>query len=631
MRRHSVYLAGRLALPLVCCCLPLAAADKPKGEEAPEVLPDIVVEVQRVRQAKTDIAAPVTVISPQEQAAVVGQSVVDVLRTVPGIDLRPTGSAAGMVYYNLRGANADQVLVLVDGRRVGNAQGGGTDLSDLPLGDVERIEVLRGGASALYGSDAVGGVINIVTRRGGNGKLRAKVQSGSWGTWGTSLSQGQGGRRGSYRWSVERLGQEGDFRYKDNAGKEQTRVNNSFQRNSGRLETRYSAGRWGEVEAGGELYWARRGVPGSLSWLSPSALQRDERYGAHLGHRATLVKGTTLNTRVAIQSGRRDYEDKPNFMDSRHLNHLQQAEMLAAIDTGRGRQLLFGADYRRDDVKSTDAGRRHRVTGGLFGQWDLGVGAFTLSPSVRVDAQTERKAVFTPRCGATLRVNRRLTLRAGANRSFRAPSFNDLYWPSDPWTGGNPALRPERAVELDGGLTMRLGRRGSLDVDYYNRDTVDLIAWQPDNTGKWTPQNFNRVRTQGVEVAAQAPVSLVRGLSARVSYAWLRARIKAGAPSEIGRQLYFRPEHQGTAGLRWSGRSWLVDLTATAVGDRWVNNANTNKLAGYGLLDATVRWNPSRRDELAIEVRNLLDHEHRTDPSYPVPGRELQFTAARTF
>ena len=217
-----------------CCLVGLFAlspsrAEMPAAGGATEDLPDIEVTVQRIRQAKEDVAVPVTVITPDELPVATGASVADALRTVPGFDRRPAGSDGAIEGFSLRGAKAEQVLVLIDGRRVGTAQGGGVNLGDLPLADVERIEVLRGGASALYGSDPIGGVINIVTKRGGQG-LEATLRGGSFGAIGAQASAGGSRGRAAWRWNAEYYNQDGGFTYRTTTGAWASRTNNRLLR-----------------------------------------------------------------------------------------------------------------------------------------------------------------------------------------------------------------------------------------------------------------------------------------------------------------------------------------------------------------------------------------------------------------
>lgn len=626
--------AGRCPWALVAlCALPLAAAPpQPRAQEAPEELDEVVVQVERLRQPQEDVAVPVTVITPAQLAPTAGRTVADVLASVPSLELRPNGAAAGTVGFSLRGAKAEQVLVLLNGRRVGTAQGGGVALEDLPLADVERIEVLRGGASALYGSDPIGGVINIVTKRGGDGRLRVRADYGSFDTFGLSATDGQRQARGDYRWSVEHFTQQGDFGYTDDSGVRRRRTNNSLQRNDLHLDGSYRVGA-GQFDAGVGSYTARKGVAGLVTFPSPGARQRDERYNAHVGYQRPLGRGARFSSSFGWQSSSRDYEDKLAFypVDSQHNNALLQGELLTSFDLRRGRQAALGCDWRQDYLSSTQDGQHTRQTAGLFGQYELGLGSLRLTPSVRLDGQTGQKLIVTPRLGLVLHASPRWTLRAGGNRSFRAPSFDDLYWPASATAAGNPLLAPERALELNAGVTWHPARRATLELDYFNRDTADQIVWEPGVGGRWSPQNIGRVRTQGLEFTTSAPVSFVRGLSARGSYAYLKATTHAGTPGATGRQLLLQPYHHGTLGLRYEGQRLTADLSANLAAKRYITVANTKSLPGYGVCDAGLRYRLSSGEELGCEIRNLFDHRYQTNVDYPLPGRELRVNVSRSF
>lgn len=624
-------LAGYCLLAsLALFALPLYAAEPTAG--GTEDLPDMDVTVQRVRQAKEDVAVPVTIIMPADLPAATGTSVADALRTVPGFDRRPAGSDGAIEGFSLRGAKAEQVLVLIDGRRVGTAQGGGVNLGDLPMADVERIEVLRGGASALYGSDPIGGVINIITKRGGKG-LSATLRGGSFGSVGSQLQAGGTKGRATWHWDAEYYNQDGGFTYKTTTGTWASRDNNHMLRRNLSGKASYDLGQGGVLEAGTELYRATRGVPGLVAFPSPRAFQVDERHGAWLNHKIDLAAGTHLATSLNWLDSNRDYDDRFAFFPavSHHDNRQLSGEMLATFDVAGGRQAVFGIDWRRDEINSSNDGRRHRITGGVFGQYELGLGSFTLTPSARVDWQTGQKPIFTPRVGATWRAAPNLTLRAGGNRSFRAPSFDDLYWPADSYAVGNPNLVPERAVEWNVGLGWQPWQGATLDLDYYNRDAAQLITWQPVGGGKWSPTNVGRVRFQGVETSMSTPLPGLSRWSLNGSYAYLKATTHSGSAAETGRQLIGRPFHQGSATLSYRASRFDAGLTLTAVGDRYTTAANTQRLASYATLDLTARWKCGARDELTFELRNLTNATYQAVEGYPLPGFEYRVAATRSF
>lgn len=616
---------GRAALLLALACLPL-------GAQEAEELPDIEITIQRYRQPKADAAAPVVVLDRAAIVASGGLSVRDVLAGVPGIEVRPQGAAGAQTGVSLRGSKTEQVLVLVDGRRVSHAQGGGVDLSDFPLHDVERIEVLKGGGSALYGSDPVGGVINIVTRRGGSGGVEAGLGVGSFGTWTLDLGTGDQAGRGTWRASWRQLSQVGDFEFKDDAGQRRRRQNGRLLSIDARADGSWDFGRWGELRGGFSLYHAVKGVPGRLAFPSPQARQRDFRYDVHADHRFEPAPGLELSSNLYWLEQVRDYEDPTGAfpVNANHRNYLFAAELLATTEvSGKGRAVA-GLDYRRDQVQSSTDGRHHRLTGGVFGLYEIAVGPVTLVPSLRLDGQTGQTPIVSPKLGLVAEPTRSVTVRAATGRSFRAPSFDDLYWPADAFAKGNPNLRPEHATEFELGAEWRPSRGVALGLTYHNRNANDLILWQPGLGGQWSPQNVQRVRFQGFEWTGQAPLPLA-GLSARAGYSYLKATTHSGTAAEIGRQLLGHPYHQGDAGLRYERGQWLADLHLVAVDRRYTTAANTQSLPAYATVDATLRWRPGARDELLLQARNLLDTSYRTVVDYPLPGRELRFTASRRF
>lgn len=620
-----------MKLLLLCAALAPLMVTADDGE--PEALPDIEITVQRYRQPKEDVTASVVVLGRRELDAVPGENLRDALLGIAGIDIRPQGGAGAQAGVSLRGSRTEHILVLIDGHRVNTAQGGGVDFSDLPLAEVERIEVLRGGGSALYGSDPLGGVINIVTRRGGDGSLAAKLAIGSWDTYELTLGTGRQLGWGSYRLDLQRFGQVGDFVYEDNRGGRPQRINNRLIRNSVRGGATYRFEDSGELEASFGLYHAVKGVPGRIEFPTPNAAQRDFRYDTGLGYRWFLGEDSELSARLYWQEQERDFFDPsgPFPVDANHRNRQLSAEVLGTIDTARRGRAVVGLDYRRDEIDSTTDGRHHRVTGGVFGLYEFDLGPVTVVPSVRLDGQSGQRPIFSPKFGVMGRPTRSVTLRSNVGRSFRAPSFDDLYWPEDAFARGNPGLRPEHAVEWDVAATWQPSSRTRLDLGYFNRASSDLILWQPGIGGKWMPQNLSRVRFQGIEAGFELGLPWPAGLSLSGSYSYLKATTHSGTAAEIGKQLVGQPFHHGFTELRYEQGDWLADLRVRAVGQRYTTAANTASLPSYAVVDALTRWRPEPEVELCLELRNLLNTSYRTVTDYPLPGLEIRLSAARKF
>jgi len=611
----------------------LAGLAEETGPEEPIALPDMDLTVQRYRQPKEDVAAQVVVLDRRELEATPGDTVKDVLLSVPGIDVRPQGAAGAQAGVSIRGSRTEQVLVLIDGRRVNNAQGGGVDFADLPLAELERIEILKGGGSALYGSDPVGGVINIVTRRGGEGDVDLSTELGSFGTWSIRGATGHRSGRGDWRVEVQQFDQAGDFGFEDDAGVERERQNNRTTFTQARAKGGWDFGLGGELRLDLAVYHAKKGVPGRLAFPTPNARQRDMRLEGGLSHRVQFGPGVELSGRVYGQEQERDFEDPTGAfpVNANHRNGLVAAELTSAFDVAGPARAVVGVDWRRAGVRSTTDGRHHRLTGGVYGLYEIALGPVTLVPSLRVDAQSGLPTIGTWKFATISRPAGNLTIRASAGRNFRAPSFDDLFWPADAFAVGNPALRPEHATEVELGVGWQPWQHAEVSLAYYNRNSTDLILWQPGLGGKYMPQNIASVRTQGLELAGETPLPWVDGLSARASYTYLKATTHSGSAAELGKQLVGMPHHSGAAGLRYRRGSWLADLNLNAVGERYTTAANTQTLPTYALVDALVRWQPSSRDELRLQVRNLLNTSYRTVLDYPLPGIDLRFSARRSF
>ncbi|MCA9752889.1 MAG: TonB-dependent receptor, partial [Gemmatimonadetes bacterium] len=426
------------------------------------------------------------------------------LAPVPGLRLASAGGPAAPARPSLRGSTFEQVLVLVDGRRRNVAQGGGVDLSDIPLASVESVEIARGGASALFGGDAIGGAIQVRTRAPRRTSWRVHAEAGSFEeralllTGTTELSSRWSGRA-SYR----DFGTRGDYPYRDDARGTERRVQNgdTAERHA-ELRADADLGAWSlRLDASG--LDAERGVPGSEEFPTPTARTADRQWtaGARLAQNVARPWRATVDLSWLRRShAYREPDAAFGPIDESHRNHRVELESaLERIESSSKLRLAGGGSV--DWLDSTTDGERARATVHVRARSTRDVswrGTWRATVAARVDAVEGFAPFASPRVGLEYAPDERWRWRASAGTSWRAPTFDDLFWPARATAAGNPDLRAERGRDADLGVTLRgLPRETTITVDAFLRDVTDLIQWSPGASGVWRPHNIGGARLGG--------------------------------------------------------------------------------------------------------------------------------------
>lgn len=604
---------GVLGMALGC---PLSAqADGP-------ILEPVVVTATRTPRVAARVAPSVTVISAEEIRASGARRLQEVLRDAVGVNVVETGAQGQLATASIRGSEAQQVLVLLDGIRLNSPQLGQFDLANLPvaLDQIERIEVLRGPSSALYGSNALAGVIHIVTRRP-EAEPRTSL---SWSearrdTRDVGFSASRRVGTLGYRLGASRDHSQG---HRDNSDVDRTTLDG--------LLTVELPGGFG-LEAYGYHLQKEIGVPGPRGWESPDARQHDENTSASLALTGP-VGPLALTGRGVYDRFDNTYRDPGAFLpiDDRHLAQTLGAEVQADTPI-RGQGLTLGGELYRDFLDSSANGLQDQSRWAVFGQQEV---ALTSRASalvgVRFDGHSDFRNEWSPRASLLLSPGGGSRVRASAGRAYRAPTFNDRFWPFDGFARGNPDLDPETAWEYELGVTQDLGGWGSAGLAGFRRDATDLIDWQPEDPADpfstWSPVNVGTSRIWGAEAVGTAVPHRRVGLGAQ--YAYLHA-----VDRDTRRFLPGKPRHQASA---------HVDLEAFAdlrfrLSSRYARyvSAPTRRDPAYTVFDARVSRPVYLADavtlDLTFAVDNLFDREYEINPGFPMPPRTWRAGVTATF
>ncbi len=567
----------------------------------------VVVTATAFPEEQLQVGAATTVITRKRIEQGGFRTVLEVLRSVPGIDVVRSGSDGSVTSVFLRGSNSTHTLVLVDGARVNSPFFSGYDFSALTTENVERIEIVRGPFSALYGSDALGGVIQIFTRPATSSPMgRATVEVGDAGQRQGSLffSAGAGPLAAAASYRNARVG--GD------------RTNADWREENGSLRLEGRLGEAARIALEGSILDGELGIPGPVGKETPRARGgfREERIALPVTfHPAAEHEASLLLARVASKPSFRNPDDPFGFTSSDTNARTWQAR---ASDTWQmGRQTLtalaswerwtvddessFGVNLKND--RSTLWGMGLQDTLRLGGTWIAAAG-------LRYDHHSEFGHAWSPRATlAWLSADAVWKLRASVGRAFRAPSVGELYYPFS----GNPELRPERSTAYELGAERYLPR-GRVEVALFWNQFTDLIVY---DLARFQNFNIGRARTRGVEVAWRQDVTARAAVDA--GYTYLDAQNLV-----TGERLVRRPRHRAFVGATLRPLATLaISPRLTFVGRRADGDALTFKPTedpSFLRIDLFARYDLGHVAPYA-RLENLASRRYEEANGYPAPGR----------
>ncbi|GAB3730026.1 TonB-dependent vitamin B12 receptor [Luteimonas pelagia] len=606
-----------LALALAAMALPAAAA----AQDAATDLDRVQVTATRTASTVDEALAAVEVIDRADIERSQATSLPDLLRGRAGISLVNQGGAGKLTTLFMRGAESDHVLVLVDGVRMGSATSGLVAFQDIPLEMIERVEIVRGPRSSLYGSEAIGGVIQLFTRRGREGvRTRLSAGAGSHGQAFGSAGIDVGGDAGWFG---------ADAAYRNDEGIDACRVARPSPFSGGCFIFLPEPDRDGYRNRSLSL---RAGTEGDGYAFDVRALHADGR-NAYDGDFQNLSKATQqvfgangrwqASDAVSVRAvvGRNtdasdNYLDKDGaFLDMGYFDtDRDSAGVQADVAIAAGQALTLGVDWIRDRVDSSNAfDATARRTHAGYVQYQGEFGAHAVQAAVRRDDDSQFGGRTTGNLAWGLGFGDGWRVTAGAGTAFKAPTFNELYYPFF----GNPALRPERARSVEAGLR-RDGAVLDWRIDAYDTDVDDLIAY---DAALGLPNNIERARMRGAELGVAADLA---GWQVDASLSVLDTEQREGA--NAGNELPRRARHSARLDLDRGFGAFTLGATVVAEGSRHDDVANTRRLASYATFDVRAEWALSPSWTLQGRVANLFDADYETTSFYRQPGREWLLT-----
>lgn len=582
----------RLALALTLLpCAPLLA-DTFERDQALK-LPDVLISANRQVEARNDSSAANTVFTRDDIDRLQPNSITDLLRRVPGVQVGQTGGRGSLPGIYLRGTKSAQSLVLVDGQRIGNSTSGDSNLQHINIEQVERVEVLRGSRSVIYGSDAIGGVIQIFTRRGAEQGLqpRLHVGIGSHQTWERSLGVSGGDAQTRFN-----LGASLD----ETAGIDRTRQSfpidgdhDEYRNKSISLSLSHAVNE--DLEVGANLLDNR----GKSAFDSPFIQQQP--YNRFTVSSISSYVDARVNerwkTRVEFghSENREETIDKLSDPHSVFNTYRDSLNWQNDLTLDARNSLILGGDWYEDRINSsTPFHEDSRWNRAAFVQHRFEADSFSTELGLRRDQNQQFGSQNSWSGTFTLPLNPDNDLLLTYSEGFRAPTFNDLYYPDF----SNPDLKPETSKSYELQWRSQLTDNSRLETSLYRTDLADAIIFG--SNGR--PENVASARINGFEAALKQELF---GWQSNLGVAIIDPRDR-----DSGHTLARRARRTLSLDLDRQFDRLGLGASWQAVSSSYDDEANRQPLGGYALLGVRSSWALNREVSLELKVDNLLDKEY---------------------
>jgi vitamin B12 transporter len=606
---HSVRRSA-LAVALLSAFSPVLADEAPTGLDA------VVVTPTRTEQTESDTLSALTVIDRADIDRLQPLSLQDLLRGTPGLSIANNGGAGKNTSFFLRGTEAGHVLILIDGVKIGSATVGLPAIQDIPVDQIERIEIVRGPFSSLYGSEAIGGVIQIFTRRAeGPFEPNFSIGAGSYGERRVDAGIAGRGEQGWYSAQVAHENTDGINSCRGQADPgagcftdEPDR--DGYRNNSVGLQGGYTFNPAWDVDA---HLLRTDGYSEFDGTFNNQTATEQHVAGARVRYRPTDALSLSLNLGQSADLSD-NFEDgvaAGTFDTHRDLGSLQGDWRVA------GGTLTLGYDWQRDRIDSdTGYDVNRRIDDALFGQWLQTFGSQSLQIGARHDDNSQFGGKTTGSVLWGWQFDPAVRLTASAGTAYKAPTFNDLYYPFF----GNPDLRPENSRNFELGLRGTPGW-GHWSLNAFENHVDDLIAY---DAALFAPNNIARARIRGVEG--------VLGFTwAEWAFAatatWLDPRNDSNDDNH-GNVLPRRARDSVRLDADRRFGVFSVGASLYAADQRYDDAANTNTLGGYALADLRVAYQFSDAWKLQLNANNVFDRRYETAAFYNQPDRNFMLTAS---
>ncbi len=588
----------------------------------------IMVTATRTETPVSQLPDSVSIISREQIDQQKATTIFEALRSVPGLNIRKSGGIGRQTNVTIRGSSTNQVLVMIDGVQVNSPTLGSFDFASLTTDNVERIEVLRGPQSTLYGSDAMGGLINIITKRG-KGKPKFSIRS-EFGTPERTFTESinSSGSIEKFNYSVDVTRIDSDGRGADD----------DYDKNNISSRFGYEINDTMNFETSMRYNDSKVGIDDGQFRQDPNRTAQNEDFNMNAVFSQSLTDWWSQSLKFSFADSDFIDIDKPNPGTSETASPFNRFRLDTQIYTGNWQHTLkyrdidtfvVGFEFENQSADNRTFDETIINRGWYFQNqlklWDR----FFFNAGLRIDDNNRFGKDVNPKLSVAYHLKETDTkFKANYGKGFRGPTLNDLFWPDV----GDPTLQPEENENYDFGFEQYfLEDKLFFGVTYFNNRTSNLILWAPISSGSfiWRPQqNFGFVWSEGIE--AEAVIKPFKGLTVRGTFT------RIGTRDGLKKELIRQPSRQGSVNINYSFLDkFNINIDDTIVGStREGTNGGgitppgrpTIRLNdGFYKLDAAFTYDYSKHCQLYSRIENITNQKFDEILGFRAPGARLFF------
>ncbi|MBU2614334.1 MAG: TonB-dependent receptor plug domain-containing protein, partial [Elusimicrobia bacterium] len=619
------------------------------------------ITLTRKPELQKNLSTNVSLVSQNKIRETNAITIGDLLKDSVGItEVSKTGTLGSTSNIRIRsgGDTSKQVLVMIDGLRMNNLATGAANLSLLPADNIERIEIVRGPSSSLYGSSALNGVVNIINKKPKGKELGLTLQSESYNT--NVLKATYGDKNDIFSWLLS-----GSINRSD-GWRENSDANSSHLNTNIGIDLKTS----GKIKINLDYFSEESGIPGSnytklsvydnmkeRTATTPNARENDNNNYLQIGHEIPITENFNLNSKIFYRKTNMEYKDTDNFTFDN--NTTDNAGVTLQLNAPK--EIVIGADVQNQTYKKfnqlteqEDIAKTFTINS-FFIQKDFAFFPLRTTIGLRYDGHSVYGDQINPRLNSIYVLDPYTKFSLNIGRAFVGPTFEDLYSPKRTWdyfgyggeTKGNPTLVPEISCGYDVGMENILNENTTSRITLFRSDIQDKIEWVDNNVPTagyvkydlWKPENIGEAYNQGVEYEIDSNSSILpvidyfsvpKDFSNQLNFTYVDSKGRNNS-SEQFKTLQYTPQYRTNYSLTYENSFSLkqtISIEYTSE-QKWIDDdAAEHKLSARLLFNYKITYNFDYT-ELFAAINNLSDVKYQSRENYPLPG--IVFKAGITF
>ncbi len=624
---------------------------------------EILVETNRLKMTNSNAPNKIQVLDEQFILSINGNGLPDALQLSDAVYIKDYGFNSGSKTISLNATQSEHTLILLNGVKLNSSQNAQVDLSLYNLDNVSRIELSKGGSSALYGSGAIGGVINIITKDFISPKPVGFYLTAGAGSYGQRKFFGRFSQNIDFNhfnnvnyslsYTDERATNNFEYYFKNGTAEIlKERENSDFNKQAFNLDLRYTDENKSALKIFANYSHFERGVPGvDLGYSSGTARQIDYDLITSAEYSNEVKEKLFLKTDISYKNALQKYFDPATFNLSSEINSYYRLSSFTASSTLSYIQsdyfnLESGGELSFSKIVSNETEEGKQFQAAVFALSKIGLNLKNTSdiifyPSLRYDyfSNISEHNVVTGKLGINIKPLSKtdLNLKSSIGNNFSAPTFNELYWNDL----GNKDLRPEKSISFDAGVYYKFKALSinELEFSYFNINTTDRIVWTPISGVIWRPINVGKVKSEGIDISLRSDISFSKQLNAGTSLNYTYSTsIKKNKDFEddptYNKQLIYIPIEMVKASImmNYLTTSKLLKFVSFNLfyifsTRRYTNFENTDFVPRYDVLDANVSIGfniMNMETALKFIVNNMLNEKYQVISAYPMSLRNFK-------